>query len=172
MHFAAKLRKKQIKPKTKTEQDLVLILDNVYDTFNVGGMYRVGDASNVAKIYHGDQTPFVPDAKITRAAVGLDKYIDKEKTKDIVGLIKHLKTQGYQIVVLEQAANSQEYDCVQYRPKVALIVGNETFGVRKEIIELADMVVELPMYGINQSLNVVVATGIVLYQIRKVLLSA
>ena len=170
MRFAQKLRKSQIKVQKKDNpvgSDLVLLLDNVYDTFNVGGMYRVGDAANVSKIYHGGATPYVPNSKITRAAVGLDKYIAQTQVQDIAGKITELKNEGFQIIALEQTKTSKIYDQVSYAGKIALVVGNETFGVDPEIIKLCDTVVELPMYGINKSLNVVVATGIILYQIRK-----
>ena len=170
MRFAQKLRKSQIKLVKKdnpADSDLVLLLDNVYDTFNVGGMYRVGDAANVSKIYHCGATPYVPNPKITRAAVGLDKYIAQSQVKDIFGKINELKKQGFQIIALELTKNSKIYDQVDYEGKLALVVGNETFGVDPEIIKLCDLVVELPMYGINKSLNVVVATGIILYQIRR-----
>jgi len=170
MKFAKQLRQGKIKrPTTKPRSipDLVLLLDNVYDTYNVGGMYRVGDAARVSKIYHGGQTPIGPNPKISRAAVGLDQYLAHEKAEDIVSQIKELKSEGYQIIVLEQTPNSQVYDQDKYEGKIALVVGNETFGVSQAVLELADTTIELPMYGLNKSLNVVVATGIVLYQIRR-----
>ena len=172
MKFAKKLRQGKIKRsdiKAQHIPDLVLLLDNVYDTYNVGGMYRVGDASGVSRIYHAGQTPIGPNPKISRAAVGLDQYLAHEKAEDSVSQVQILKKAGYQIVVLEQTPNSQVYDQVKYHGKIALIVGNETFGVSQPVLALADIIVELPMFGINKSLNVVVATGIVLYQIRRTL---
>jgi len=170
MGFAKDLRSGKIAKTSSTQNnDLVLLLDNIYDTFNVGGMYRVGDAAGVSHIYHCGSTPISPDPKIKRAAVGLDDYIKHSAVPDILVKIKELKNEGYTIVVLEQAANSQLFNSVTYRGKIALVAGNETFGVAKEVVAQADLVVELPMFGINKSLNVVVATGIVLYQIRTLL---
>ena len=167
MGFAKELRKGRIASKSEVKNDLVLLLDNVYDTFNVGGMYRVGDASGVSFIYHCGTTPSPPDPKIKRAAVGLDDYIKHEAVPDILVKMKELRKDGYTLIALEQAKNAQLYDCVKYAGKIALIVGNETFGVSENTVRNCDFAVELPMYGINKSLNVVVATGIALYEIRR-----
>lgn len=169
MSFAKKLRQGKIKPKqsqVNNEADLVLLLDDVYDTYNVGGMYRIGDAAKVDKIYHCGATAKLPDPKISRAAVGLEKYIANEQGIEITSKLKELKSQGFTIVALEQTSSSQPYHKVKYQGKIALVCGNETFGVSDEALKLCDLIVELPMFGINKSLNVVVSTGIVLYQIR------
>jgi len=176
MSFARTLRKGAFEKKVAPPQStFVLILDNVYDTFNVGGMYRIADAAGIQKIYHCGDTPLpiedtVVNNKIARASVGLYQYIPWEHHKDTKQLVLTLQKQGYNIVALEQDARSIPFD--QY-PKtaapVALIAGNETFGVGTHVIDIADTIVELPMYGINKSVNVVVATGIVAYHIRGLL---
>ncbi len=169
MHFAKQLRQGKIKkPAVKAHSlpDLVLLLDEVYDTYNVGGMYRVSDAAGVGKIYHCGATAKLPNPKISRAAVGLEQYVAHESVEKIVDKIQELKRQGYTIIALEQTPKSKAYYQVKYQGKIALIAGNETFGVSQEALTLCDLAVELPMFGINKSLNVVVATGIVLYQIR------
>lgn len=136
-------------------------------------MYRVSDAAGVTKVYHCGQTPVPPDPKILRASVGLVNYIPWEYKQDILALTQDLKLKKYTIIVLEQSPNSVLLDALQSHllklkfQNIALISGNETFGVQKEVIDLADVVVELPMYGVNKSLNVVVSTGITLYEIRR-----
>ena len=175
--FARDLRKQKIEKNIGKSNDLILILDDLYDTFNVGGMYRVGDAAGVSQIIHCGTTPVPPDPKILRASVGLCNYIPWKYEKDIIEVIKKLQVTGYRIIVLEQNEKSKPYNEVDYGQQptnnkqhttgIALVAGNETFGVKKEIIDLADLVVELPMYGVNKSLNVVVATGIVVYEIRQ-----
>ncbi len=177
--FAKELRKGKVEPReSRPPGEICLLLDNVYDTFNVGGMYRVADAAGVGRIYHCGDTPVPPDPKIARASVGLYQYIAHEHRPDILELVDSLSEQGYKIVVLEQDPKSRPFDQVAYAKHlgnghrgIALIVGNETFGVQKEVSDKADLIVELPMYGVNKSLNVVVATGIVLYQIRRSLAS-
>lgn len=169
MHFAKQLRQGKVKkPTVKAHSipDLVLLLDEVYDTYNVGGMYRVSDAAGVGKIYHCGETAKLPNPKISRAAVGLEQYVAHESVAKIVDKIQELKRQGYTIIALEQTPHSKVYHQVKYQGKIALIAGNETFGVSQETLAICDLAVELPMFGINKSLNVVVSTGIVLYQIR------
>ena len=177
--FAKRLRKGQIKKNDSVSMyfDLVLVLDNVYDTFNVGGLYRVADAAGVSQIIHTGETPIPPNPKISRAAVGLDQYIKHKQKENIIKAVNELQTSGFKIVTLEQDREAKEYDQVDYIQhlrsgiqdpiKLALVVGNETFGVNEKVLKQSDLVVELPMYGINKSLNVVVATGIVLYYIRR-----
>lgn len=177
MGFARSLRKGEVEKRKDNidKPEVVLVLDNVYDTFNVGGMYRVADAAGVAKIYHCGETPTPPDSKIARASVGLYQYLPWEYRKDTTAAVTELKHQGWRIIVLEQDRQAVEYSKADYTKgikqhpsfKIALVVGNESFGVNKKVIKMADLVVELPMYGINKSLNVVVATGIVVYEIRR-----
>lgn len=169
MSFARELRKGSAAPGQHQLEEvrIVLVLDDVYDTFNVGGMYRVGDAVGVSHIYHGGDTPMPPDPKIARSSVGLYQYIPYSHVDNTVSLITQLKHEGYHIVSLEQAERSVPYNQYPYPSKTALVVGNETFGVKREVMDASDGIVELPMYGINKSVNVVVATGIVLYQIRQ-----
>ncbi len=171
MLFSRSLRKGEVvPPQPKGERDapqIVLVLDDVYDTFNVGGMYRIADAAGVSHIYHCGGTPLPPNPKIARASVGLYQYIPYSHEPDIMALIVKLRSEGYAIVSLEQNERSVDYATYPYRSHTALVAGNETFGVRPEVLASSDGIVELPMYGINKSVNVVVATGIVLYQIRR-----
>ena len=179
MSFARELRKGNAVPRSPNkvtdevgQPSIVLVLDDVYDTFNVGGMYRVGDAVGVSHIYHCGGTPMPasrgepPNPKIARSSVGLYQYIPYSHAENTLELITQLKHEGYHIVSIEQDERSTPYNHYNYPPKTALVVGNETFGVKKDVMDASDGIVELPMYGINKSVNVVVATGIVLYQIR------
>jgi len=174
MGFAKELRKGKINASSSKEgMELILVLDNVYDTFNIGGMYRIGDAAGVTEIMHGENTPPGPDPKISRSSVGLDKYIPHSYQPNLKVYLQEKKAEGYFLISLEQTETSKLYDEVNYRlaakdkKGIILLSGNETFGVQEELTALADLVVELPMYGINKSLNVVVATGIVLYEIGR-----
>lgn len=72
-----------------------------------------------------------------------------------------------QIIAIEQSKKSIPYDEFNYKLPVCLIVGNETTGVSKEVLEMANSIVEIPMFGVNKSLNVMVSLGIVLYEVIK-----
>lgn len=70
-----------------------------------------------------------------------------------------------QIVAIEQTAKSIPYDKFEYKLPICLVVGHESDGISKEVLKMADGIVELPMFGVNKSLNVMVSLGIVLYEI-------
>ncbi|MEK7151457.1 MAG: RNA methyltransferase [Patescibacteria group bacterium] len=161
---------------TKTRQDLYLILNNIRSAYNVGSIFRTADGAGVAKIYLCGITP-VPSAiggatgqapsKIAKTALGAEKSISWEYYKQALRLLKKLQATGVQIVVLEQTPRSIDYR--KFKPKfpMALIVGNEVRGINKKILSYANKIVEIPMYGKKESLNVAVATGIALYQLSE-----
>lgn len=146
---------------------LSLILDNVYDTYNIGGLFRLADALAMEKIYLCGQTETPPNSKITKASIGTYKIVPWEYQKTAVSAIQELKTkpQPCQIIAIEQDPTALPYHQMNYQPPVALVVGNETAGVSKEVLKQCDYIVEIPMFGVNKSLNVIVSAAIVGYHI-------
>lgn len=152
--------------KEQPRRPIYFILENIYDTYNIGGLFRLGDALNIEKIYLCGTCETPPNHKIKKASIGTDKIVPweyKDSTANaIVGLRK--KTKGkIQIVAVEQTEKSLTYTQAQYHLPLALILGNETFGITPEALALADLAVAIPMYGVNKSLNVIVAAAIVSY---------
>lgn len=90
-----------------------------------------------------------------------------EYEKNTIDAVKKLKKQGAHIVAVEQDKRSVPFYKATYQFPLAIIVGNETTGVSKDVLDMADGIVELPMWGVNKSLNVMVSLGIVLYEISK-----
>lgn len=154
-------------PALKNNKVVVLVLHNIRSRFNVGAMFRTADAAGVAKLYLAGITPRPPHHKIAKVALGAEKYLPWEHHKQTVRLIKRLKTDGYAIVALEQSRKSVQYNKCRIRRPFALVVGSEVKGLPPKILSLADRVVEIPMRGQKESLNVAVATGIVLFQLIK-----
>lgn len=146
---------------------LYFVLEDIYDTYNVGSFFRLGEALSVEKIYLCGETETPPNTKVKRAAVGTDKIVPWVYKKDVVDAIKELKEKGVQIVALEQAPNSVLYTKAEYKFPVALILGNETRGVSEKALKLSDLIVEIPMFGVNKSLNVLVAGSVVAFWIVK-----
>ncbi|MCL4374486.1 TrmH family RNA methyltransferase [Patescibacteria group bacterium] len=143
---------------------LYLILENIYDTYNVGGLFRLADALAIRKIYLCGQTEIPPNAKIKKASVGTYKVVPWEyynTAKAAVDQIRHQSQVG--VIAVEQSPQAVGYTKADYTTPLALIVGNETFGVLPETLALADQIVEIPMWGINRSLNVIVSAAIVSY---------
>lgn len=144
---------------------IVLVLDNVLDTYNIGSFFRLADAIGAQKIYLCGPVVTPPNIKIHRSSIGTWKWIPWEHFENTTDCIKKLKSEGFQIVACEQDKKSVDYLKAKYKFPVALIAGSESYGVSKEVLKLVDKIIELPMYGINISLNVLVATSIISYNI-------
>lgn len=150
-----------------TKYPIFIVLDNVLDTYNIGSIFRLADAVAVQKIYICGESLTPPHTRIKKASVNTWQWVDWEYAENAVDAVSKLRTQipKLKIVAVEQDARSKRFDQVKYELPSALVVGNETHGVSKEVLDMADLIVELPMFGINTSLNVMVSCGIVLYKI-------
>lgn len=142
---------------------LFLILENIYDTYNVGGLFRLADALAVEKMYLCGEMEVPPNPRIKKASIGTYKVVPWEYKKTAVEAIGELRAQGTHIVAVEQAPEAVAYTEADYRSPLALLVGNETSGVTKPTLDEVDEIVEIPMWGINKSLNVIVSAAIVSY---------
>lgn len=146
-----------------------IILDNVLDTYNIGAVFRLADAVAAEKVIlcAGSETP--PNSRIKKASINTTEWVPWEYFVDAKTAIEDLKrkTKNLQVVAVEQSDKSVPYDTFDYQFPVALVVGHETDGVSKETLSLCDAVVEIPMWGVNKSLNVMVSLGIVLFEVMK-----
>ncbi len=146
-------------------QPISFVVDNVQDTFNVGALFRVADAVAAEKIYLCGQTPTPPHPRIHKAAVGTEQWVPWEHRPDAISAIRELKAQGKTIIAIEQHPRSVSYAELVARLPAVLIVGHETYGVSQEVLELADIIVELPMLGVTRSLTVAAAAAVVAYKL-------
>ena len=146
---------------------IYIVADNVIDTYNVGSLFRLADAIAAEKLYLCGDTEYPPSSKIHKAAVGTEEWVPWSRHKTASGAVKDLKKQGVQIISVEQDPRSIPYTLLPTRCTLpcAIVVGNETDGVSKEILDLANIIVELPMFGINKSFNVWGSAAIVAYKI-------
>ncbi len=150
---------------------MVVILHNIRSTHNVGSIFRTADAAGIEKLYLSGVTPIPLDRfgkvrpDIAKVALGAEMFIPWEHISSTVRIIKKLKKEGYAIVSLEQSERSVLYNKIKFskNKKIVLIVGNEVRGLSKKILELSDIVMEIPMRGSKESLNVSVAFGIAAY---------
>lgn len=146
-----------------------VILHNVRSHYNVGAILRTSDGAGVSKVYCVGWTPTPIDRfgrlvpEIGKTALGAEQVIPWEKKEDILSLIKSLQAEGVKVVAVEQEENSTMLDDFTVPESVAYIFGSETEGLPKEVITSVDEVLELPMHGSKESLNVSVTVGIVLY---------
>lgn len=151
--------------KERSYQPLYIVLEDVLDTYNIGGFFRLAEAIGAAKLYlcGGCATP--PDSKITKASVGAYQLVPWEYKATALEAIQDIKKiKKIKVIAVEQTASALDYRKLKYRFPIAFVFGNETSGLSSEALSFVDKSVEVPMYGINKSLNVMVAAGIVLYK--------
>lgn len=147
------------------------MLCDIRSHYNVGAIFRTCDGAGVNKIFLAGYTPAPTDrfgrvvSEIHKTALGAEENVafSKLRNEAIKETISSLKNEGVAIVVVEQAENSIPLKDFKTPEKVLYIFGSETEGVAPEIIDLADEIIELPMLGKKESLNVSVTAGIVLY---------
>ena len=167
-----KLNAKQLRRQTANSKQLTarneiyIVLDNVLDTYNVGSIFRLADAVAAKKVYLCGKTEIPPNPRLKKTSINTTEWVEwsyKETAIEAINDIR-LTINDIQTVAVEQSKKSVPYDKFEYKLPVCLVVGNETYGVSKEVLDICDGIVEIPMYGINISLNVMVSLGIVLYQ--------
>jgi len=155
----------------KKQRQQVVVLDNIRSVHNVGSIFRTADALGVAKIYLCGTTPTPTDRfgrerkDLMKVALGAEKSVAWEYVADTLALVKKLKKAGWQIAALEQDATSVDLRKAKVSEKIALVLGNEVGGVDIKILALADTIVEIPMKGKKESLNVSVSFGIAGYEL-------
>jgi len=168
-----KLKSDALRKSEPTKKDLekikrnpiYLVLDRIIDTYNIGSLFRLADAIAAEKIYLCGEMEYPPNHRIHKAAVGTENWVPWEKTKSTLETVKDLKKKGVYVIAVEQSKNSTTYKHLKSDFPVAIIAGNETEGLPKEVLKEVDQIVELPMYGINNSFNVWGSTAVVAYKI-------
>ncbi len=161
----------QRKNKKNDHISFSLLLHNIRSTHNVGAIFRTADAIGVSKIYISGYTPAPIDRfgrkrqDITKASLGAESSVHWESVTDIISLIKKLKKEKVKIIGLEQDKRSINYKKAKIEKENLIIVGNEVDGIEKGMLDLCDEILEIPMKGKKESLNVSVATGILLYSL-------
>lgn len=154
-----------------TRPAIVLVLQDIRSAQNVGALFRTADAIGVQKIYLSAITPSPldrfgrPRSDIAKTALGAEQTLLYEEYSDSGELVSYLKKEGYAIVSLEQSSQSIDYKTYRPTEKTALIIGNEVSGLPEHILTQSDVVIEIPMRGEKESLNVTTATGIVLFRL-------
>lgn len=150
---------------------LIVILDNIRSMHNVGATFRTADAFLIEKIILCGITPQPPHREIHKAALGATESVDWAYESDINDAIQDLKSQGFEVIGIEQTNNSTmitDFNIDQSK-KYALILGNEVDGISDEALENIDTFLEIPQLGTKHSLNVSVCGGLVMWEFTKAL---
>lgn len=138
---------------------------------NIGGLFRIADAFGIEKLILCGED-IVIGRKITKTSRATEKVVNFEITKSASTVTENLKNKGYQIISLEITSTSRPIHNFKFPTEkpIALIIGDENFGVSKTILNVSDTVIHIDMFGNNSSMNVVQATNIALYEMTKQLL--
>lgn len=166
----SKNRKKLEEFESVKRNPIYAMADNIRSLYNVGSIFRSSDGALVQKLFLTGFTPHPPRKEIDKTALGSTNTVPWEYHKDPLDAVAVLKEQKIKICVLELTSKSVPYyDLTKEDFPLCLVFGNEITGVSKDIIDQADMGIEIPMFGHKQSLNVAVAYGIVLYDCLRIL---
>lgn len=153
------------------QKEAVLIIHNIRSVYNVGALFRTADAVGISKIILSGYTPAPIDRfgrkrnDFHKCALGSEDSVSWEVSSNVEETIGVLKKGGYVVVGLEQSDQSVDYKEVEVRQKTAVIIGSEVGGMDPELLAECDIVAEIPMKGMKDSLNVSVATGVLLYRL-------
>lgn len=143
--------------------ELIILLHNVRSMHNVGAVFRNADAFGIRKIVCSGVTPTPPRPEITKTAIGAEKFVEWKSADEPEKFLADLKPQ-YAILGIEQTKTSQLLpDLTLSGQPACLVFGNEVTGIDESLLPYIDTFVEIPQYGNKHSLNVSVATGVVLY---------
>lgn len=156
---------------------MIVVLDNIRSVHNVGSIFRTADGAGVEKIIICGVTPKPTDRfkkirpDFEKTALGAEKNVKWEYREETSDTLSELKNNGWHIIALEQAKGSKKYSDMSLSKKAqkntTLVVGNEVNGISKSVLKYADDIIEIPMLGIKESLNVSVAFGIAIYGLMR-----
>ncbi|MDZ4226240.1 MAG: TrmH family RNA methyltransferase [Patescibacteria group bacterium] len=153
---------------------MILILHNIRSVYNVGSIFRTADAAGVSQIILSGYTPTPldrfkqPRKDLAKVSLGAEKTVPWVQIKNLPMAIKHLKHEGSMIVAVEQDKHSTSLFKFKLPKKpLVLIFGNEVRGLSKQSLKLCDAIVEIPMHGKKESLNVSVAAGVAMFVLLK-----
>ncbi|MEK7606472.1 MAG: TrmH family RNA methyltransferase [Patescibacteria group bacterium] len=147
----------------------VVVLDNIRSVHNVGSLFRTCEGAGVSKLYLCGVTPAPKDRfgrirpDLAKVALGTENLVPWEEVKGTATCISKLKEEGFTIVAVEQDERSKDFKMFTAKEKTAFVFGEETKGLSKELVDMCDEILEIPMQGEKESLNVSVAAGIVLF---------
>lgn len=146
---------------------LVVVLDNVRSLHNVGSVFRTSDAFLAEAVYLCGITSVPPHPEIHKTALGAEDTVAWQYFEDTHEAVQALRTAGYQVWAVEQAAGSTLLQdvVVPAGEKWAVVLGNEVKGVQQTVVDLCDGCIEIPQFGTKHSLNVSVTSGIIIWEL-------
>jgi tRNA G18 (ribose-2'-O)-methylase SpoU len=153
------------------QKKVFLILHDIRSVHNVGAIFRTAECVGVKKLYLTGITPTPKDrfgrdrADIHKSALGAERIVEWEHNENILNIFDELKKNNVDIVAVEQSDKSLDYKKLKIEKPTAFVFGNEIKGIADDILDKTDQIVEIPILGKKESLNVSVATGVLLFRV-------
>jgi len=144
---------------------LYIILDNLRSAFNVGAIFRLCDVMRVSGLFLCGYTASPPHAKLEKTSLGTVSYVPWKKFGSALDAVLFLKNRGIPVWAAETTTTSVRYDHIPIPAEVGIVFGNEALGVSREVLDLCDELVEIPVYGFKNSMNVATSCAVIGYKI-------
>ena len=153
--------------KSTKKTPLIVVLDNIRSLNNIGSVFRTSDAFLIEKIYLCGICATPPNKDIHKTALGATESVAWEYVENTLELVIKLKAEKIKVLAIEQAENSTKLNAFlpEKDQKYAIVMGNEVKGVQQEVVNAADLCIEIPQLGTKHSLNISVTTGVVLWDL-------
>jgi 23S rRNA (guanosine2251-2'-O)-methyltransferase len=158
-HFDAEMSFEEYRRLPK--HPLYIILDNLRSAFNVGAIFRTCDTLRVKGLFLCGCTAFPPHVKLAKSSMGAIDYVPWMRFETTLEAVRYLKKQGIPVWAAETTSRSKPYNSVAYPPELGIVFGNEALGVDRAVLEACDALIEIPLYGFKNSLNVATSCGII-----------
>ena len=166
--FEVKTRDSELPPEEFAKlprRPIHIVLDNLRSAFNVGSIFRLADAARAAEVIPCGYTAYPPHHKLEQTSLGTTDSVPWRRFDETTSALADLKAKGIQIVGVETAKGASPYHRFEHSFPVALVLGNEALGVSEAALRMCDALVEIPVFGYKNSINVATAAGIVLYEV-------
>lgn len=151
----------------KKRTPLFLVLESVRSLYNVGAIFRSSDAALVSKVFLTGDTGSPPRTEIDKSALGATDVVPWEYCRDAKEAVGKLKKDGVSIIALELTRQSIPYYEMRYDFPLCLVIGNEVDGISREVLDLCDLAIDIPMLGRANSLNVSTACAVAMFEILR-----
>ena len=156
------IKRKNIEIEIDYSKDIIVALDDIQDPGNLGTILRTVDSIGLNQILVSKGTADCYNSKVIRSTMGAIFRVNVIECENLENVLKEVKNNNFELIITSLQTKNSIYD-VDYSKKV-IVIGNEANGVKKDIQNIADIKVKIPMLGKTESLNASVATGIVLYE--------
>ena len=144
-----------------------IVLDNLRSAFNVGSVFRLADTARVESVITCGYTAHPPHPRLEKTALGSVEYVPHAHFESTTEALAWLRQQEIPVWALETTSHSQRYTDVVFPKPVALLFGNEALGIDPDVLKVCDQIVEIPVFGFKNSLNVACACAVTVFEVLR-----